>query len=156
MSEELVQTRAALDAQTQRVQALETRMLNDAKDGAIGRAIAEHPLVPGSAKQLAKLLADEVQAVRNGEEIVVTGPALTPLADHIKTRLASAEFGHFLQPKRAGEAAATTQAAPTSRALLEGESLSQYVLRQHASDTGRASIDPRAHPAMFLRGIRPK
>lgn len=100
------------------------------KSEAIASALAAHPLAEGSAEQLSRLFENEVTLTADERGVTqAVGPGLTPLNQHISSRLAEPAFRKFLT----GQPAGPVQRGPH-------EPLHEYLTRQHAAKT---ATDPR-------------
>lgn len=128
----------------------EERAKRYALDNELNRALSMHPLLPGTADQVAMILRGGLQVQAEGESYVVRTPTFVPVTDYVAQTLSKPEFAHFLRPSGAGGTAGmgTTQAAPTPAANLTpppepknfGEAI---ILQMQASSQAQGAIDPR-------------
>jgi hypothetical protein len=112
------QSEARLKAETDQRLRTEDRAKRYALDNELQKALAMHPLVPGTVDQLAAILRPQLQVEAQGDSYSVRTPAFVSAIDHVAATLAKPEFAHFLRPQGTGGTAGTgaSQSAPTPSA----------------------------------------
>jgi hypothetical protein len=87
-----------LAAANARLRAVEDAGKAAAKTAALANALSSLPLVQGAQEHLSQLLAPQVTLHEEGGQYIATGPAMAPLADHLKTIMGRPEYSMFLRP----------------------------------------------------------
>jgi len=138
-----------LEAARTKLARYEQTARDSAKSAAIANALGEYQLNPGAAEQLALLIGPDAQVHDDGGRLVVTGPGLTPLNEHLRAKLAQPEFAHFQRTQTGRQQAPRmpgpgTVGAPTQQ---PDESLGAFIARRGIENQGAAqaaATDPRA------------
>jgi hypothetical protein len=128
----------------------EERAKRYALDNELSKALAMHPILPGTADQLTTILRGQLQVQEEGDKYVVRTPTYVSAADHIAAMLAKPEFAHFLRPQSAGGTAGTgaTQAEPTPPANRAPDALPKtmgeaIILQIQAQQAAKGNQDSR-------------
>jgi hypothetical protein len=120
----LIQSNQRLEAElaTARAQLVRSAEVDQAsrKSAAIAAALADVPLIPGTASQLTTLLEKEISLHTDPTtgQLVPVGPGLKAATEHIHTQLGRPEFAHFIRAQNQGGTAGGNgaQHAPTGPA----------------------------------------
>jgi hypothetical protein len=105
-------------ARAQLARSAETDSTNR-KTAAIAAALANAPLIPGTAGQITTLLEKDIALHTDPAtgQVVAVGPNLTPVGTYLQAQLGRPEFQHFLAARNPGGGTAGgtgVQSAPTA------------------------------------------
>ena len=156
------QSEAKLRAEAEARMRTEERAKRYALDNELSKALAGHPLLPGTSDQLTAILRSQLQVEAQGDSYVVRTPTFVPALDFVSQTLARPEFAHFLRPHGAGGAgaggAATTPTpvanptpAPEPKNFSEAIILQMKAMQQQKQEQP-AALDPRQ--GFGLKAIR--
>ena len=116
-TQELERSLAAERAQRARI---EQTTQADKKSAAINSVLANAPLVPGTAAQVARLLADDIALHPDPTtgQLIAVGPGFKPADQYIKEQLGKPEWGHFLRARTPAAAQLSARSARRARRRL--------------------------------------
>jgi hypothetical protein len=144
------QSEAKLRTEAEARLRVEERAKRYALDNELSKALAMHPILPGTTEQLAMILRGQLQVQEEGDKYVVRTPTYVAAADHIAAMLARPDFAHFLRPQSTGGTAGTgaTQAEPTPPANRTPDALPKtmgeaIILQIQAQQAAKGSQDVR-------------
>lgn len=110
-------------------------------------ALADHPLVPGTADQIAQLVRGGLEVVADGDGLATRSKAGRPIGEHLAEVLADAKFAHFLKPTGGGGSGSTgtDMGGPWVAKTPDDEVFENFRRQQAAMER-----DPGYFPAMGL------